>query len=229
MRKGILSIRLPVAALFLREFFFACLWRIGDQGRCLEKLTPMKKTDGHVSWVGSISDDIYYNGPIAFSRQRLAQQAHLFAHRAALFYTPTESIPSSFIGSGMLDTRLPVPTPDATEFGEIKAYAIPRFWVDLIQRQTQRIRWTPISRARVVFTRYDCFTIREDHLAMGSKALLDALKVQTMGRRNGRRLYYFGAIIDDGPGFVEVSWHQEVVGYPRDAGVRIQVFSQDGG
>jgi len=176
-----------------------------------------------VSWVGSISDEISSNGPIIFPQSRLTKQTHLFAHRAALFYTPTENIPSKWIGSGPLDLTIPLPIPDYTELFELRAYSIPRFWVDLLQRQTHKLRWQPISQARVHFTRYDYFTIRMDHLAFGIKALLDALKFRTSGRRDGMYLYYFGAIVDDGPNFIDVSCSQEVVSHPKNAGVRIEV------
>ena len=61
---------------------------------------------------------------------------------------------------------------------------------------------------------------------IGTKALLDALKMRTTGRRNGVYLHYFGAIVDDGLGFVDLEWRQELVKHPRDAGIRIQVVSQ---
>ena len=189
----------------------------------------MKMRDRSISWVGSISDELGENGPIAFSSRRLQDQEHLFAHRSALFYTPTQNIPLEFIGAGPLDIILPVPPPDYTEYFELRAYRIPRFWVDLIQRQTYKLRCQPISPACVVFTRYDYFAIRSDHLAIGTKAILDALKVRTTGRRDRVYLYYFGAIVDDGPGFVEVSWHQELMRHPKDAGVRVQVFPKDQG
>jgi hypothetical protein len=100
----------------------------------------------------------------------------------------------------------------------------PRLWVDVMQRQTGKIRWTPISPANVTLVRYDYFIIRSDHLAIGMKGLLDALKVRTTGRRDHIHLYYFGAIVDDGPRFIDVSWDQKLVGHPKDAGVRIRVL-----
>ncbi len=184
---------------------------------------PQQMDNRSVSWVGTISEEVIVSGPMAFSLQRLYNQEHLFAHRSALFYTPTENIPPEYVGSGSLDITLPVAPPDYTEFFEIRAHQIPRFWVDLIQRQTQKLRWKPISPAKVTFVRSDNFLIRPDHLAIGTKALLDALKVRTSGRRDGMYLHYFGAIIDDGPGFVDVQWSQKVVDHPRDAGVRVLV------
>ena len=38
---------------------------------------------------------------------------------------------------------------------EIRTYASPRFWVDLLQQHTGNLRWTPVSRARFEFIRYD--------------------------------------------------------------------------
>jgi hypothetical protein len=180
--------------------------------------------DGSISWVGSISEDLEQKGPVSFTSRRLNKQEHLFAHRSALFYTPTENIPVEHVGSGPFDIILPVVSPGYTDFCEIPAYQSPRFWVDLIQRQTGKLRWHPTSPARVIFVRYDCFRIRSDHLAGGIKGLLDALKVRATGRRDGIYLYYFGAIVDDNDAFVDVSWEQELVAHPKDARVRIQVL-----
>lgn len=177
-----------------------------------------------VSWVGTISDELEERGPVSFTHRTLGKQEHLFAHRCALFYIPTHSIPAEYVGSGPLDILLPVAPPDYTDFREVRAYRSPRLWVDLIQRQTGKLRWTPMSPARITLVRYDNFTIRSDHLAIGMKGLLDALKVRTTGRRDRIYLYYFGAIVDDGPGFVDVSWEQKLVGHPKDAGVRIRVM-----
>jgi hypothetical protein len=85
-----------------------------------------------------------------------------------------------------------------------------------------------MSPARVIFVRYDYFTIRSDHLAIGSKGLLDALKIRTSGRRDGIYLHYFGAIVDDAPAFVDVSREQELVGHPREAGIRVRVLPKNG-
>jgi hypothetical protein len=180
--------------------------------------------DRIVSWLNTISEEIEQKGPASFSLDRLRKQKSLFAHRSALFYTPTENIPNKHIGSGPIDIRLPVTSPDYMDFFEIPAYRSPRFWVDVIQRQTGKLRWTPISPARVVFVRYDCFSIRADHLALGTKGLLDALKIRTSGRRDGLFLNYFGAIVDDSQSFVNVSWEQELVKHPKDAGVRVKVL-----
>jgi hypothetical protein len=180
-----------------------------------------------ISWVGSISDELGDQGPVSFARRRLKKQEHLFANRSAFFYTPTENIPADFIGSGPLDVTLPVATPDWTDAMESRAYLCPRFWVDLIQRQTGKLRWHPISRAQVIFVRCDCFLIGSDHLAADIKGVLDALKVRTSGRRDRIYLHYFGAIVDDSPDFVDVSWEQELVEHPKDAKVRVQVLPTD--
>ena len=182
------------------------------------------KNDRYPSWCSTISE-IILEGPIAFSREDLLEQNNLFAHRAALFYTPTCNISSQYIGEGDIDIVLPIVTPDYTELFELKSYQTPRFWVDLIQRQTFKLRWKPLKKASVKFTRYDYFQIREDHYVIGVKALLDALKEKTSGRRDGRFLYYFGAIVDDGPKYVNVTWGQELVDHPKDARIRIQVSS----
>src|SRR5690242_15490123 len=138
----------------------------------------------NLTWVGTISDELTDQGPVSFTYDRLQKQEQLFGHRSALFYTPTENIPAEYVGSGPLDIVLPVATPDWTDFSEIRAYLSPRLWVDLIQWQTGKLRWHPISPARVILTRHDCFLIRPDHLYAGVKGLLDALKVHAHGRRD---------------------------------------------
>ena len=37
------------------------------------------------------------------------------------------------------------------------------------------------------------------------------------------RLYYFGAIIDDGPNYIEPEWTQRCVDHPAEARTRIQI------
>jgi len=184
----------------------------------------MKARNKSISSVGTISEELMDKGPVSFTSRRLKKQEQLFAHRSALFYTPTENIPVDFVGSGPLDIRLPVAPPDWTGSFEIGALRSPRLWVDLIQRQTGKLRWHPISPARVIFVRYDCFSIQLTHLTVGTKGLLDALKVRTTGRRDRIYLHYFGAIVDDSQEFVDVSWEQELVTHPKDAGVRVQVL-----
>ena len=77
--------------------------------------------------------------------------------------------------------------------------------------------------ATVTITRFDQAMIRQDHLASGTKALLDALKAQTNGRRDGRPLFYFGAILDDAERFISISWQQKLVSTPERTGMRITV------
>jgi hypothetical protein len=180
-------------------------------------------TDRNVSFVGTISDDLLMNGPMTFSRHELQRQEHLFAHRSALFYTPTENIPPSYVGRGVLDVTLPVVAPDYIGLWENTAYGSPRLWVDLLQRHTGRLRWRPMLPAELTFVRYDYFMIRSDHAAIATKGLLDALKVRTTGRRDRRYLYYFGAIVDDGPGFVDATFEQVLVAHPREARIRVRV------
>ena len=180
--------------------------------------------DKAVSWWGSISEELEERGPVSFTSERLEKQKHLFAHRSALFYTPTENVPPRYVGSGPLDITLPVATADYIDFSENRAFLSPRFWVDLVQRQTGKLRWHPFPRAAVIFERYDCFTIREDHLYGGVKGLLDALKVRTTGRRDRLYLHYFGAIADDGPTFIDLLCRQSLVVHPKDAQVRVQVL-----
>ncbi len=180
-------------------------------------------TDRSGSWVGTISDELLLNGPMTFTRRELQRQEHLFAHRSALFYTPTENIPSAYVGRGVLDVTLPVVAPDYISLWENRAYASPRFWVDLLQRHTGKLRWRPMLPAEIHFVRYDSFMIRSDHAAIATTGLLDALKVRTTGRRDRRYLYYFGAIVDDGPGFVEATFEQVLVEHPRDARIRVRV------
>jgi hypothetical protein len=178
-------------------------------------------------WIGSISEQVEDDPTRAFTLTELTGQDELFLHRAALYFTPTAEIPPEHVGSGPLDVMLPITTSDWTDFFTIRAYAMPRLWVDLLQRATAKIRWTHFRPAFVRLTRYDTDPIRSDHLAAGTKALLDALKVRTSGRSDGRLLHYFGAMWDDGPCEVKVDWRQEVVRHPADARVRVEVTTLD--
>jgi hypothetical protein len=95
--------------------------------------------------------------------------------------------------------------------------------VDLIQRQTLKLRWRPIPRAKVCFLRYDYYKIRDDHFVAGIKHLLDAFKERTSGRADGNWVYYFGAIVDDSPKYIELEWTQRCVDHPAEARTRIQI------
>ena len=80
-----------------------------------------------------------------------------------------------------------------------------------------------MPRAIVRITRHDYFKIRDDHLVSGIKALLDVFKERTSGRQVGNWLYYFGAIVDDGPTFIKLEWDQHCVDHPADACTRIRI------
>jgi len=176
-----------------------------------------------VGWCGTLSDRVLGDRAIAFSREDVLAQSKLFAHRAALFYTPTVSIPGKFVSDGCLDITLPIVTPDWTEAIELRTPTTPRFWVDLIQRQTRMIRWHPFPKAKVSYTRYDYYTIRDDHFIAGTKALTDALKEKTSGRADGKHLYYFGAITDDGAAYIQSDFRQITIEHPGHARIRIEV------
>lgn len=177
----------------------------------------------------SLSQHVYYNGPTEFSSGQVGTQPGLFWHRAALFLTPTDSIPSQFVGNGPLNVTLPMPTPDYLEVQELQGYSTPRLWTDMLQRQTGKIRWHPMRPAKVVFTRFDAEPLRSDHYVIGTKALADALKYRTTGRRDGRFLYYFGAIWDDDQTSAEFEYLQVPVESPRKACIRIEVVSSASG
>lgn len=164
------------------------------------------------------------SGPRAFSRAELDDEPDLFAQRAALFYTPTSSIPDCWVGQGPLDVTLPLATPTFYEWMEVWAHRCPRLWVDLIQRATGKLRWRPFPIAKVSFVRYDRMPNRDIYGVCGAKALLDALKVQTTGRRDGRTIYYFGAITDDSPDFlVPGTFDEELIAEPALARTRVIV------
>lgn len=152
-----------------------------------------------------LSKRLYYEGPTAFSKADVANESDLFAHRAALLFTPTDRLPARLVGEGPLHVRLPFPPPTIYEFAQIPGLRSPRLWVELFQRATGKLRWRPMQRARVEFVCVD--THRWGPNRIGHKALLDALKRVSTGRRDRRLLHYFGAIEDDGPGFVEGTGH----------------------
>ncbi len=153
-------------------------------------------------------------GPHAFEREQLESVEDLFEERAALFYTPTESIPEQWVGSGRLDVRLPIAPPSLFELRELIGYRYPRIWVDLLQRatgkirSTGKIRWRPIPPSAVV--RLEIYDVRDRsyYAVSGAKALTDALKVKTTGRPDARLLHYFGAIEDDSPRHIHLEYIQ---------------------
>lgn len=170
----------------------------------------------------NLTKAIELEGPQAFSRNRIKGEKNLFVERCALFYTPTENIPSKLIGEGPLDVTLPIPTPSFYEVLEIYGYRTPRIWVDLLQRATGKIRWRPNVPANLIIVRYDYIKL-PDYSVAGAKGLIDALKVQTTGRSDGRLLYYFGAILDDASKYIELEFQQELVTRPSEAKTRVIV------
>lgn len=170
-----------------------------------------------------LSETIGEEGPTSFTKKVLSRHPNLFAERSALFFTPTDKLPRQFVGVGDLDIFLPICTPDWYDSLFIRSYMSPRLWVDLLQRHTGVLRWTTASHATVTITRFDQAVIRQDNLVSGTKALIDALKVRTNGRRDGRPLFYFGAIFDDEERYVSISWQQQLVSTPEKTGMRITV------
>jgi len=171
-----------------------------------------------------LTEIIEYNGPKAFSMDRIKAEKNLFSQRCALFYTPTKCIPSKWIGQGPLDVTLPIPTPSYYEFFELRAYRTPRLWVDLLQRATGKIRWKPIVPARLKIVRYD-YIKQPYHVIVGAKALLDALKVKTTGRSDRLLLYYFGAILDDAQNYIDYYFQQKLVEKPSEAKIQVTLKS----
>ncbi|MDC3958920.1 hypothetical protein [Polyangium jinanense] len=136
--------------------------------------------------------------PAPFTRAELEPLEDLWEQRAALFFTPTSEIPERFVGSGELQVSLPIVTPSYGEFEQIPGYRNTRMWVDLLQRATGKIRWRPMDPVTIVVVRKDvCSPGR--YATTGAKALTDAYKVSSTGRRDGHRVHYFGAIVDDTP------------------------------
>ena len=180
----------------------------------------------------NLSDQIYNDGPTAFSAEDLLEAEEemrdletgdLFMHRAALFYTPTENIPERFVGSGPLKLDLPKAIPTFLQYVERPSMMSPRFWVDLIQRHTQKIRWKPYCPATMVITVYDTYPWGTSNMSFGIKALIDAFKVSTSGRSDGKPLYYFGAIQDDDPDSLHSVWKEKHVARPSVAHTTIDI------
>jgi hypothetical protein len=170
-------------------------------------------------------DAIEYDGPPRlFTADEVRESPDLFRERAALFYTPTANLPSVWVGKGILDVIISIAPPTSFEYMEIRWYQTPRFWVDLLQRATGKIRWTPMSPAEVLMIRYDAIEIGQAKGIGGAKSLLDALKVMTYGRSDGHPLYYFGAIIDDNcKDLSKYRFEQVLVANPSMAKCRIIV------
>jgi len=175
--------------------------------------------------MNSLYERLYgQRGPRAFRKVDLDRAEDLFADRGALFFTPTEYIPQTWVGQGSLHVHLPIVTPTYDEMLELRAYMSPRFWVDLLQRHTGKLRWTPVELAAVTFHRFDVRLHRDDIVIAGVKALLDSLKVKTTGRRDGRYLHYFGAIRDDSSRHLaNLSIKQTIVSTAAEAAVEVSV------
>jgi len=77
-------------------------------------------SDRSVSWCGTISEELNERGPVSFTAGQLGEQKHLFAHRCALFYTPTGNIPVQYVGSSPLDIVLPLASPCYTDSQEVR-------------------------------------------------------------------------------------------------------------
>ncbi|MBI3944995.1 MAG: hypothetical protein HY321_03685 [Armatimonadetes bacterium] len=174
-------------------------------------------------YVDRLTCILEYEGPRAFSAEEVAAQEDLFLERSALFFTPTAHVPREWIGAGVLDVTLPIPSPSHDELDSLYGYRTPRLWVDLLQRVTWKLRWTPMHPARVTYTRYDCTLLPDHWIIGGTKAITDALKVRTAGRTDGRILHYFGAIRDDGPNDLIVTYLQRTVPTPGEAKMRVRV------
>ncbi len=170
-------------------------------------------------------DEIYYGGPKSFSKDRLEKVRDLFSQRLALLFTPTECIPSRYVGRGPFRLTLPVAIPSIYDLAFRTGYDRPKMWLDLLQRATGKIRWTYIRPAVVTVTKFDSY----DHGAVnrsGCKALQDALKMMANGRRDRRPLFYFGAIFDDNcedlRGF-DPNFRWQRIRHPKDAHLEIEV------
>jgi hypothetical protein len=161
--------------------------------------------------------------PRPFTRRELARSPDLFAERQALLLTPTELLPANLVGEGELRMTIPLPFPSIFEVIKRSPSVSPKLWLDHYQRSTRMIRWKPFRPARVVLTKVDSY----DYGVVdrrGEKGLLDALKFQTLGRRDGQPLYYFGAIWDDNErDLVELDVKFRKVKHPRDACVEIAI------
>jgi len=173
----------------------------------------------------SLANIVYYEGPRSFKRRELNNATNLFRDRSALFHTPPKEIPEKWIGVGILDVWLPVPVPGLIDHLEIWGVRSPRLWVSLLQRATGKLRWTPVPEPYVSFHSYDLVAHGSDYMI---KAMLDSLKVSTTGRRDGRTIYYFGAIIDDNDDHLaKLDVQQYLVECTRDVGCRILIRGVD--
>ena len=174
--------------------------------------------------VDDILEQIYDWEPKIYSSNDLGGDRDLFKERTGLFFTPTENIPSSWVGEGVLDVVLPLASPTIYDWMSNPAYRVPRLWVDLLQRATGKLRWTPVSPAKVTMVRYDTSAYNLMAVQTGAKALLDSLIVKAAGRRDGMILHYFGAIRDDNfKDFTHGNFYQVLVERSAEARTRVIV------
>ncbi len=168
-------------------------------------------------------DETFYGPLRAFSKKKLAGAAELFAQRLALLQTPTARLPKEWIGCGALSLTLPLAVPSIFDVSSRTPLAAPKLWLDLMQRATGKIRWTPIRPARVTVTAFDSYRHASGN-DFGVKGVIDALKVGTNGRRDGRPLFYFGAIWDDNvKDMPQLDFVFQSVAHPRGAHCQIDV------
>ena len=102
----------------------------------------------------AILNDQYDGIPKIYTPSDLAGNDDLFRARTGLFFTPTANIPAEWVGEGRMDVVLPLASPTAYEWVSNPAFRVPRLWVDLLQKATGKIRWTPISPAKITIVRY---------------------------------------------------------------------------
>ena len=162
--------------------------------------------------------------PTTYTLEELSSYSHIFRDRTSLFFTPTKNIPPQWVGEGRLDVVLPLASPTAYEYGTNPAFRVPRLWVDLLQRATGKLRWTPMSPAKITIVRYDTSGYDLRSVMTGAKALIDALIVKAAGRSDGRILHYFGAIQDDNMKvYTHGGYYQVIIGTHAEARTRIVV------
>ena len=172
----------------------------------------------------TIRKDRYDTGPKIHTRVDLAGNGNLCRETTGLFFTPTANIPAKWIGEGRLDVVLPLASTTAYEWESNPAFGVPRVWVELLQRATGKLRWTPISPAKVTIVRYDTRSFDLLTTAEGAKALVDALMVKSAARSDGSSLHYFGAIQDNNwEELTHVRYHQVLAGRHDEARTRIIV------
>ena len=162
--------------------------------------------------------------PTTYTLEVLSSYSDIFRDRTSLFFTPTKNIPPQWVGEGRLDVVLPLASPTWYEYRTNPAFRVPRLWVDLLQRATGKLRWTPMSPAKITIVRYDTSGYDLMSVMAGAKALIDALIVKAAGRSDGRILHYFGAIQDDNMKvYSHGRYYQVIIGTHAEARTRIVV------